>query len=48
MNHAAAGVQGIGRIDMVEDRLVGNQVAKFMRPPGVIALIDSSLRPRHP
>ena len=37
--NASAGAQGIGRIDMVEDRLVGIKSREIYEAPGAIALI---------
>ena len=36
-----AGVQGIGRIDMVEDRLVGIKSREIYEAPGAVALIEA-------
>ncbi len=36
-----AGAQGIGRIDMVEDRLVGIKSREVYEAPGAIALITA-------
>ena len=36
-----AGAQGIGRIDMVEDRLVGIKSREIYEAPGAVALIEA-------
>ena len=39
--NARAGAQGVGRLDMVEDRLVGIKSREVYEAPGAIALITA-------
>ena len=39
--NARAGAQGVGRLDMVEDRLVGIKSREVYEAPGAIALIEA-------
>ena len=39
--NAPAGAQGVGRLDMVEDRLVGIKSREVYEAPGAIALITA-------
>src|SRR5262249_58523332 len=39
--NARAGAQGVGRVDMVEDRLVGIKSPEIYEAPGAIALLTA-------